>query len=325
MRTSTQLKKFFIAMRFALSTLTIVTAPAQVTGARQFQTSHVVVPADASASAQAVGHPLLPGASNAEGVSVSPSRRRTINSRATVQDSSLPFLPAVTYNSGGSTPVSIAVADLNGDSNFDLVVANQDSSAVAVLLGNGDGTFQTAESYSSGGIFTESVAVADVNGDGKPDLLVANENSVLGVLLGNGDGTFQAVVTYDSGGGSSRSLAVADVNGDGKPDLVVANCGTNDCTGFSTASVLLGNGDGTFQTAVSYPSGCCNSLSIAVADVNSDGNPDLLVANACTIVSFACLGHGTVGVLLGNGDGTFRSVVTYGSGGCLLALSRWQM
>jgi hypothetical protein len=210
-----------------------------------------------------VGHPLLPGASNAEGVSVSPSRRRTINSRATIPNSSLSFLPAVTYNSGGSTPVSIAVADLNGDSNIDLVVANQDSSTVAVLLGNGDGTFQTAESYSSGGIFTESVAVADVNGDGKPDLLVAINctssvdcSGLVAVLLGNGDGTFHPAVAYSSGGQSAESVAVADVNGDGKPDLLVANiCASLGSCTIGTVDVLLGFGDGTFLPAVGYSSG----------------------------------------------------------------------
>ena len=75
---------------------------------------------------------------------------------------------------------------------------------------------------------------------------------------------------------------MADVNGDGKPDLMVANyCGTdNNCSTEGSAGVLLGNGDGTFQTAVTYGSGGLNPLSVAVADVNGDGKPDLLVANA---------------------------------------------
>ena len=104
---------------------------------------------------------------------------------------------------------------------------------VGVLLGNGDGTFQTAVTYGSGGYYADSVAVADVNGDGKPDLVVANacasssncaNGGSVGVLLGNGDGTFQAAVTYGSGGQyEPDSVAVADVNGDGKPDLLVAN------------------------------------------------------------------------------------------------------
>jgi hypothetical protein len=77
--------------------------------------------------------------------------------------------------------------------------------------------------------------------------------------------------------------------------------------------VLLGNGDGTFRPAVTYISGGNNSLSVAVADVNGDGKLDILVGNACTKSGPACLANGTVGVLLGNGDGTFQSGVAYGA------------
>ena len=127
----------------------------------------------------------------------------------------------------------------------------------------------------------DSVAVADVNGDGKPDVLVASEfvindynNGTVGVLLGNGDGTFQTAVTYGSGGDAARSVALGDVNGDGKPDVLVGNGSSP-----GTVGVLLGNGDGTFQTAVSYNSGGNDARSVAVADVNRDGKPDVLVAN----------------------------------------------
>ena len=86
----------------------------------------------------------------------------------------LDFAPAVVYGSGGDFAYSVAVADVNGDGKPDLIVANEQSNSVGVLLGNGDGTFQTAVTYGSGGDYPYSVAVADVNGDGKPDLLVAN-------------------------------------------------------------------------------------------------------------------------------------------------------
>jgi hypothetical protein len=227
------------------------------------------------------------------------------------------FLAAVTYHSGGSSgpffPVSIAIADVNGDHKPDLVVANGGSNTVGVLLGNGDGTFQPAVTYGSGGMFPVSVAVADVNGDGKPDLFVANEcadsncNSSVGVLLGNGDGTFRAAVTYSSGGMYGLSVAVADVNGDGKPDLLVANgcasfklCGTK-----GAVAVLLGNGDGTFQAAIEYLSGGAYPYSLKVADLNGDGKLDVIAANSDS---------GNVGVLLGNGNGTFQKAVTYSSG-----------
>ncbi|MGA8490725.1 MAG: FG-GAP-like repeat-containing protein [Terriglobales bacterium] len=223
------------------------------------------------------------------------------------------FQPAVPYESGGYEAQSVAVADVNGDGKPDLEVANLCASSnctngvVGVLLGNGDGTFQTAMSYGSGGQDAESVAVADLNGDGKPDLVVANGDGTVGVLLANGDGSFQTAVTYGSGGAVASSVAVADVNGDRKPDLVVANhCASSSCTNGSVG-VLLGNGDGTFQPAVSYSSGGVYTDAIVLGDLNRDGKLDLVVASEYASNSVTT---GSVGVLLGNGDGTFQPVVS---------------
>jgi hypothetical protein len=244
------------------------------------------------------------------------------------------FAKPVLSSSGGFLADSVAIADLNGDGHLDLVVANVgmtgfgQEGVVSVLLGNGDGTFQAPVGYDSGGIGAQFVVIADVNGDGYPDLVVANscESSAdcnylgdtglggVGVLLGNGDGTFQAPVRYSSGGGNAYAVAVADLNGDGYPDLVVANwCESSSVCSLGTGleggvSVLLGNGDGTFQAPVSYDSGGFNAASVAVADLNGDGHPDVVVANA---------GSGWVSVLLGNGDGTLQAAVDYSSGAAL--------
>ena len=235
------------------------------------------------------------------------------------------FQAPVSY-SGGYYAISAAIADVNNDGHPDVVVANfgQSSSnntgAVSVMLGKGDGTFQARVGYSSIGLGTTSVAVADVNGDGHPDLVVANwcqnygcPNGGLSVLFGNGDGTFQAAFTYSSGGYQPNSVAIADVNGDGHQDLVVANhCQISDCDS-GPVSVLLGNGDGSFQAPVNYGSGGYGPNSVAIADVNGDGHPDLVVTNSCQ--TSACRNGGTVSVLLGNGDGSFQAPVSYSSDG----------
>ena len=124
-----------------------------------------------------------------------------------------------------------------------------------------------------------SVAVADFNRDFLPDLVVANYASdTVSVLLGNGDGTFQPARTFPAGS-KPTSVAVGDFNGDGLQDLAVTNGVLDPDTGGSnTVSILLGNGDGTFQPAKSFLVGP-NPHSVAVGDFNGDGRPDLAVAN----------------------------------------------
>ena len=179
-----------------------------------------------------------------------------------------------------------------------------------MLLGNGDGTFQTAVTYGVqyGPVYT--VTLADLRGIGVLDVVVTdliqdgqNYESSAGVLLGNGDGTFQPVVNYYSGGVGCQSATVADVNGDGIPDIVVANEWQCESCSDGAAGVLLGNGDGTFQPAVSYDSGSPNSDWVAAGDLTGNGIVDLVVASG--------VGFNAVGVLLGNGNGTFQAPVTY--------------
>jgi len=242
------------------------------------------------------------------------------------------FQPALLFSLGGiGAGGPVAIADVNGDGKPDVVAANccQGGHNVAVLLGNGDGTLQPPAFYSSGGsgaFGVSSIVLADLRGNGKLDLLVANycgnnlycpsvpvpEGSV-GVLLGNGDGTFQPAVAYDSGDKGAESVAVGDVSGDGRPDLLVGHCGYNGCNFFETGvvGVLLGNGDGTFQPASTYPGGDSIS-SMAVADVNMDGKLDIVVANMYPLSPAES--DGAVSVLLGNGDGTFQLPLTSDAG-----------
>jgi Bacterial Ig-like domain (group 3)/FG-GAP-like repeat len=218
------------------------------------------------------------------------------------------FQAAQTFDAGGSYPEAVTVSDVNGDGKLDLIVTNScpidgcgQDGVVGVLIGNGDGTFQPTTRYAAGGKGTYAVAVGDMNRDGKPDILVTNREypGSVGILLGNADGTFQTVQTLQIGTGSS--IAIADVNADGKPDLLLAGDG---------GAIYLGNGDGTFQEG--HFLGFFDE--ITVADMNRDGKLDIIAATRCVDSPGQCA-HGTVSVLLGNGDGTFQAPETYHSGG----------
>ena len=195
----------------------------------------------------------------------------------------------------GATPISIATGDWNGDGYADLVVANNNSNNVTVLLGNGSGGFsQAAGSPIAVGTKPSFIAIGDWNGDRKIDLAVANASSnTITILLGNGAGGFSAAPGSTIAVGTSpRSIASGDWNGDGAPDLAIAN--------FISANItiLLGNGSGGFGEATGSPIATGqNPLSLAAGDWNRDGKLDLATAN---------INAGTTTILLGNGTGGFH-------------------
>jgi hypothetical protein len=197
----------------------------------------------------------------------------------------------------GDHPCAVAVSDLDGDEDPDLVVANWSDNSVSVLMGTGGGNFSNHTDYAVGE-GPSSVVVEDLNGDGDPDLAVANQESDdVSIMLGNGSGSFTCLATFPAGNGPS-GIAVADINGDSIPDLAVSDSVGDD------VSVLIGEGDGTFSPGGSYGAGNSPS-SVAIADLNCDGIQDLATAN--------CLST-TISVLLGYGDGSFAPCTNYGYG-----------
>ena len=215
------------------------------------------------------------------------------------------FHPPTDVQVGFGGAVDVVAADFNGDGKLDIAGSDPFANVISVLFGNGDGTFQSRTAYPVG--FDKrpaSLIAADFNGDGKPDLAAGETNrnfneDVTGVALfiNKGDGTFnpltRAVVQPFAVG-----VNAGDYNKDGKLDLVTANF-----SGLANhASVLLGNGDGTFAAPVTYAVGQTPRL-VEVGDFNKDGNLDLVTSNRFD-----------VSVLLGNGDGTLQPAVNYANG-----------
>jgi uncharacterized repeat protein (TIGR01451 family) len=163
--------------------------------------------------------------------------------------------------------------------------------------------FAAAKSYPVG-TSPSGIAVGDFNGDGKLDIAVANTDSgTVSILLGNGDGTFQAAMNFSTGN-HPATVAIGDFNGDGKLDLALFQPGANGLAG--NVSVLLGNGDGTFQGPKTLALDAGASV-MGVADFNLDKKSDLAV-----------LDNSHVDIYIGNGDGTFqppKGTGVFGSGG----------
>jgi hypothetical protein len=208
----------------------------------------------------------------------------------------------------GSGPIAVAIGDLNLDGAPDVVVANNGSSSVSVLLNKGDGTFNDHNDYIVGG-FPNSVAIGDINSDGFLDILVPHPShgslspAGISILIGLGDGTFSPA-TNITAGPSPYALTLADLNHDGNVDIVVANSLGSLPSDEDSVTVVLGNGDGTFKAPVQYLVGA-TPYSIAVADFNGDGVPDIAVANYAS---------DDISILLGQGDGTFGPLVNFFSG-----------
>ncbi|MGC1871572.1 MAG: FG-GAP-like repeat-containing protein [Acidobacteriaceae bacterium] len=216
------------------------------------------------------------------------------------------FSETASYTTG-TTPESIGVGDFNKDGKVDIAVGNYGGASVSLYLGNGNGTFGAQTAYPAGGN-VQDLLVTDVNNDGNPDVVVTNPpvttggtttGNTLGVLTGTGTGTLNTVLN-PALGGSPYGIATLDFNRDGKPDVVVTQSGLMSVLTNNTLLNALPGGRNYLAATQMAPGNMADA--VATADFNGDGFPDVAVAY---------LEDGTVGVMLGKGNGTFNAQTLY--------------
>ena len=213
------------------------------------------------------------------------------------------FTPQITYSTPvGSHPYSLALSHFNNDTHLDIVVAFFGINSLGVLLGYGNGHFDSSIVTSLGSSRPLSLAVGHFNYDSIFDVVVANYGtSTIAILLGTNDGSFRIDSIYEIGYDSiPYFVTVGHLNDDDRLDIIVANHGT------SELAILLTDTNYNSFTLKKYPTGCSSyPSSVTTSHFNDDNIVDVAVAYS---------GSDNIGIFVGHGNGSFTDQMTYSIG-----------
>ncbi len=221
------------------------------------------------------------------------------------------FVRGVQYSAEGSETYDVKLADIDGDGDLDMVTAGYDistSGQVTVRIKNGDGSFASAVQYTAEGQKSFSLQLADIDNDGDLDMITAGTGGSKGwatVRKNNGKGAFGAATQYSTEGERSSDLQLADVDNDGDLDMITAGRGAD--KGWAT--IRKNNGDGTFGVATQYSTEGELSFTLQLADIDNDGDLDMITAGYTDIGGSQF--QGWASVRKNNGDGTFGERMQY--------------
>lgn len=208
-----------------------------------------------------------------------------------------------------SRPYGISIADINSDGMADIVVNTQQDDKIYLMTNNGDGSFTVGDAFDPGLLTLTGMATGDINGDGNVDIVATGKNGGLTyyayVELGDGAGGFTASSTGTAVGRGPFAVATGNINNDanGYDDVIIGNRTTG------SVSVLLSNGTSTLGAATNYNMGA-PVYDVTTADLDGDGNLDMIVANG-----------NNVSIMRGNGDGTFSDRQDYAAGNIITSVA----
>ncbi len=194
------------------------------------------------------------------------------------------FLTGTSMTSSFSSAGSLVTVDINNDGYIDVLEGNIFNGNNKLYLNNADGTFSEGVDIDTDGDTTRGLLAIDVDNDGDLDVVAGNDEVPNKLYLNNGDATFASAIDLQLATEltETRGLVAEDLDKDGDIDIVETNYDEGTATG-AINKYYLNNGDGTFSSGFDLGTAVNRGDSIAIGDIDNDGDPDVLTGNSDSI------------------------------------------